>query len=305
MCTCCHQTWFSDSVVDAHSLHDSLAACIQHCLTNYKSVDNIEWICHTCQNSLKKAKIPRLSISNKMGFPEKPKELQLYPLEERLISLRIPFMQIRQLTREEQISINGNVVNVPVDIQPTINSLPRTLEQSGTIAVKLKKKLAFKKCDFSENVRPLAVVCALHYLMNKSEMYKSSGIQVDDYWITKIEEVSRVDAESECNQDSEYENDSSGKEQQHDEDDSDHFSEIDETDVHVGNTDTLLDEILDDTDSSCDNEYIFAPGEGQRPISLYYDADAEYLSFPSIFCGQRRIENTERSVPVHYTDVVK
>jgi len=87
-----------------------------------------------------------------MGFPEKPKELQLYPLEERLISLRIPFMQIRQLTREEQISINGNVVNVPVDIQPTINSLPRTLEQSGTIAVKLKKKLAFKKCDFSENV---------------------------------------------------------------------------------------------------------------------------------------------------------
>jgi hypothetical protein len=25
---------------------------------------------------------PRLSIANKMGFPERPKELELYPLEE-------------------------------------------------------------------------------------------------------------------------------------------------------------------------------------------------------------------------------
>jgi hypothetical protein len=67
-----------------------------------------------------------------MGFPEKPKELDLYPLEERLISLRIPFMQIRQLPRGGQFSIKGNVVNVPVDVQPTIDALPRTLDQSGT-----------------------------------------------------------------------------------------------------------------------------------------------------------------------------
>jgi hypothetical protein len=64
-----------------------------------------------------------------MGFPEKPNELQLYPLEERLISLRIPFMQIRQLPRGGgQFSVKGNVVNVPVDVQPTINSLPRNMD---------------------------------------------------------------------------------------------------------------------------------------------------------------------------------
>ncbi|CAC5416667.1 unnamed protein product [Mytilus coruscus] len=74
--------------------------------------------------------------------------------------------------------------------------------------------------------------------------------------------------------------------------------------THVGNTDTLLDHIPDDN-PLCDTGLTFAPGEGQRPISLYSDPDAEYLSFPTIFCGQRRPDNKERSVSVHYTDIVK
>ena len=52
------------------------------------------------------------------------------------------------------------------------------------------------------------------------------------------------------------------------EDDSDNFSEVDEVDLHVGNTDTLLDEILDESDQMTDKEYVFSPGEGQRPISF-------------------------------------
>ncbi|VDI82605.1 Hypothetical predicted protein [Mytilus galloprovincialis] len=190
--------------------------------------------------------------------------------KERLLSLRIPFMQIRQLPRGGQLSVKGNVVNVPVEVQPTINSLPHTLEKSGTISVKLKKKLEFKKCDFSENVRPFAVICALHYLMRTSDF-----------------------TEQEDNQD---QNDSDN--------DSDHFSEVDESETHVGNTDTLLDHIPDDN-PLCDTGLTFAPGEGQRPISLYSDPDAEYLSFPTIFCGQRRPDNKDRSVSVHYTDIVK
>ncbi|VDI82040.1 Hypothetical predicted protein [Mytilus galloprovincialis] len=87
-------------------------------------------------------------------------------------------------------------------------------------------------------------------------------------------------------------------------DDSDHFSEVDESETHVGNTDTLLDHIPDDN-PLCDTGLTFAPGEGQRPISLYSDPDAEYLSFPTIFCGQRRPDNKDRSVSVHYTDIVK
>ena len=294
ICTCCHQTWFSDSVVRADNLKKSISSAICKCLTNIKSVGNEEWICHTCFNSMKLNKIPRLSIANKMGFPNRPKELELYPLEERLISLRIPFMQIHQLPRGGQFCIKGNVVNVPVDIQPTINSLPRTLNQSGTISVKLKKKLAFKGCDFKENVRPCAVICGLHYLMNKSELYKSSGIQIDENWVNEIKETIASVLHTNGEKDSEE-----------NVEDSDHFSEIDETDLQAGNTDTLLDEIEDEGNPKYDTEYVFAPGEGQRPLALYSDPDAEYLSFPSIFCGERRPENKDRTVPVQYTDIVK
>ncbi|CAC5416131.1 unnamed protein product [Mytilus coruscus] len=87
-------------------------------------------------------------------------------------------------------------------------------------------------------------------------------------------------------------------------DDSDRFSEVDENETHVGNTDTLFDYIPDDN-PPCDTGLTFAPGEGQRPISLYSDPDAEYLSFPTIFCGQRRPDNKDRSVSVHYTYIVK
>ena len=51
--------------------------------------------------------------------------------------------------------------------------------------------------------------------------------------------------------------------------------------------------------------FTFAPGEGQHPLSLYQDKDAEYLCFPTIFCGQRPPSKDERLVPVHYSDIVK
>ena len=84
--------------------------------------------------------------------------------------------------------------------------------------------------------------------------------------------------------------------------DSDHFSEID-TNEQVCYVDTLVDD--ENLENKCDNFITFAPGEGQHPLSLYHDADVEYLCFPTIFCGQRRPSKEERIVPVHYSDIVK
>ena len=62
-------------------------------------------------------------------------------------------MQIRELPRGGQYSLKGNVINVPVDIQPTVNSLPRPMDENFTVAIKLKKKqLSYKKIAFKENV---------------------------------------------------------------------------------------------------------------------------------------------------------
>ena len=97
---------------------------LNKCITGYVSFANSEWICNTCLSNIKQGKIPKLSLINGMKFPEKIPELNLSNLEERLIALRIPFMQIRALNSGGQFSLKGSVVNVPTEIQPTIRALP-------------------------------------------------------------------------------------------------------------------------------------------------------------------------------------
>ena len=60
-----------------------------------------------------------------MGFLVKPQCLNLTPLEESLIFPHIPFMQIHELSRDRQLSIHGNVVNVPADRDSTVTKINR------------------------------------------------------------------------------------------------------------------------------------------------------------------------------------
>ena len=325
VCSCCHQTWFSESMTKVESLKSNVSFQ-PGILTGMKSVQDKEWICRTCLSNIKKNKVPKLSVLNGMKWPNKPAQLNLHPLEERLISLRIPFMQIRELPRGRQYCVKGNVINVPVEIQPTVNALPRQMDENFTIPVKLKKKLSYKKCDFTENVRPTAVLSALHWLMSGSELYKNSGIQVDSSWAESVTSDSREiireflspsadfsassDVGDENQQTPQNNGDTSINENTTPEDknphegtgyESDNFSEIDSAENVTGNSDTLL----DDDSLNTDRSYTFAPGEGQHPLSLYTDHDAESLSFPTIFCGQKRPGKKDRKVPVHYTDIAK
>ena len=315
VCSCCHQTWFRKSVSMLKNTHFSAESKRLHC-TDFTSVGNEEWICHTCLSALRESKPPKLSVANGMKWPDKPPELNLHQLEERLIALRIPFMQIRELPRGGQYSLKGNVINVPVDIQPTINCLPRPMDENFTVAIQLKKKLSYKKVDFKENVRPLRVLTALHWLMNNSELYKKSGIIVDDKWFQEVTESAEDTvreflevSKEQCKNKDNAENEKQKQDKTNENDieasndyDSDHYSEVDANE-QVGNIDTLVDDA--DIDNKYDKVFTFAPGEGQHPLSLYQDKDAEYLCFPTIFCGQTPPSRDERLVPVHYSDIVK
>ena len=313
VCTCCHQTWFRKGVCMLKNINWPTSSRL-YC-TKFISVNDAEWICHTCIGAIGDGKVPKLSVANGMKWPDKPPELDLHQLEERLIALRIPFMQIRELPRGGQYSLKGNVINVPVDIQPTINCLPRPMDENFTVAIQLKKKLAYKKVDFKENVRPLRVLSALHWLMNKSQLYKKSGIVVDESWFQEVTESSEDTVREflEVSKESKVKNNTEGEIQEHNytsendtvesnDYDSDHYSEVDANE-HVGNVDTLVDDA--DIDNKCDKVFTFAPGEGQHPLSVYQDNDAEYLCFPTIFCGQTPPSRDERLVPVHYSDIVK
>ena len=42
----------------------------------------------------------------------------------------------------------------------------------------------------------------------------------------------------------------------------------------------------------------FAPVEGNRLLGIFLDKESEFLSFPTIYCGQTRADNKERTTPV-------
>ena len=183
ICTCCDQLWYRSSVTKCNaSLYKSCSnEILQLCLTGLKSIDNTEWICGTCHSTLKGGKLPTCAKANKMTFPEKPDVLKdLTPLEERLISPRIPFMQVRELPRGGQLSIHGNVVDVPADVNSTVSVLPRPISESQTIPIKLKRRLGYKHHYQFQNVRPTKVLEAAHYLVRSSEIFQNEGIQVVD-----------------------------------------------------------------------------------------------------------------------------
>ncbi len=186
ICTCCDQLWYKSSVTQCNaSLYKSCSReILTLCLTGMKSVDNTEWICSTCHSNLKAGKLPTCAKANKMTFPEKPDVLKdLTPLEERLISPRIPFMQVRELPRGGQLSIHGNVVNVPADVNSTVSVLPRPINESQTIPIKLKRRLGYKHHYQFQNVRPSKVLEAAQYLVRTSELFKNEGIQVMDSYV--------------------------------------------------------------------------------------------------------------------------
>ena len=184
ICTCCDQLWYRTSVRKCNTSNytNCQKNLVQSCITGVKSIDNTEWICNTCHLNIKEGNLPQSSKANGMSFPNKPSVLDLTPLEERLISPRITFMQIRELPRGGQLSIDGNVVNVPSDVNSSVHTLPRLVSESQTIPIKLKRKLTYKHHYQFQNVRPKKVLEAAKYLVSTSELSKSEGIEVHNAW---------------------------------------------------------------------------------------------------------------------------
>ena len=71
LCSCCDQLWYKHSVCLANCLRTANPDAFRY-LQNITSVENIEWICYTCNNHLKKGKVFPCAIANEMKFTEKP-----------------------------------------------------------------------------------------------------------------------------------------------------------------------------------------------------------------------------------------
>ena len=79
----------------------------------------------------------------------------------------------------DKLSIHGNVVNVTVDVNSTVSTLPRSSDESQTIPIKLKQRLSYKHHYQFQNVRPRKVLEAAKYLVltkNSSELFQNGLI---------------------------------------------------------------------------------------------------------------------------------
>ena len=374
VCTCCHQMWFENSVLPASSVKCDDEGLRRDCFSGKLSFDNKEWMCISCTTSIRKKKLPVLAYKNGMCFPDKPTVLELNSLEERLVAPVNPFMQLRELPSGGQVSIKGNVVNVPSDNVQTVTTLPRRLSESGTIPVKLKRRLRYKSHYMYENVRPEQCLEAVKYLLQK-KLFQEYVVQgVDPQWLSscsdqehssewnefikqpsfnpetdnaemhstddvlpttanpsevtldmqddvsipdrlstqeRINEQEDMNAEDNINTQiiqngkSTVNNECSKKtnDRQSQDDDSDAWSEEDETEEGpAGVFDTMMfDEIIDSDVSKCIS---IAPSEGNQPMSGI-NPDLEELAFPTIFCGERRENNKQRQRPVKYSEICK
>ena len=211
-------------------------------------------------------------------FKKKPKELNLFNLEEHFISPVMVFMLIHQLLLGGQLSLYGSICHLPIEIGKVVRILPCTLDEYETISVKLKCRLCYKNAVFSENVRPQKILIALHYLLNNSELYKKHNININEEWLQTITNINNTTQNVEnIKIDKINEKNTNGS------DEDDENEEL----PNAPSVNTLLTE----TNVDPHNKILcIAPAEGQKPIFTY--EDTEYLCFPTIFCGQKQIFKT-------------
>ena len=301
ICTCCDQLWYKHSVSLADKIRASYPNAVK-LLQNITSVNNAEWLCQTCMKHLKSGKVPPLAVVNGMKFPEKPMFFDLNELECRLIAPRLAFQKIMQAPRGKQLKINGNVVNVPADVTNTVDILPRLPDQTGTIKVQLKRRLQYKSSALSLNIRPHKVLQAANWLASTiSTLYQEQGIAFNPNWEINSNQNNELnEVIDDISEESDGHN--SGKNTLTEEDDE--FSE-DEAEIPAGVTDSMLTppDFVDDSE----RQHILnvAPGEGNRPLSVFIDKYSEELAYPGIFLGQQRPENKDRLSNVYYSDICK
>ena len=115
-------------------------------------------LCRTCFAVCKKNVIPTMSESNGYRYPPKPLTLPyLDPISERLISPRLPYVQIRRLQRVGCYGMINQVINVPVDV---VQSLPRNLDNDFTsnfFHVNLKRSLVHKSSHLTRERHDLGL----------------------------------------------------------------------------------------------------------------------------------------------------
>ncbi|XP_047035800.1 uncharacterized protein LOC124641680 isoform X2 [Helicoverpa zea] len=262
-CSVCDRLWFRNDLKAITAAQMQIIS--DWCVKENRQVHAQEFtlVCANCKRSLNTGKLPSLAKMNGFTYPEVPPGLPpLDPISERLISPRLPFMQIRRLRHDFSYGIIGQVINVPVDVQEMVKCLPRQLDEDEVINVNIKRNLAHKTNYISGYTSKRTIKEWLDVLQ-KSSLYRLYDIKVD---LSKLqltvssEEIlpdepgPRIEAIS-----AEY---------------------TPESEILAARQHTLLWNEEDCLD--------IAPGHWATALNIIYDRHAEELSFPAIYFGEPR-----------------
>ena len=165
ICACCHRLMYRKTVLEFNISKYTKAPEEFATMSVCTSAKDKVWLCKTCDYALRRGRMPAQANANKLDLEDVPTELSdLNPLEERLVSLRIPFMKMVALPCGKQRAIHGPAVNVPTDLKPIRTLLPRLPSQVQVVPMKLKRKLCYKGHFMYQYVRPAKVLAALEWL---------------------------------------------------------------------------------------------------------------------------------------------
>lgn len=106
VCNICERIWFQNDLKPITTNGERVPLQPGH----FESVAGFMG-CSTCRNSLRDDKVPTLSITNGFTYPELPPDMpHMDIITERLVAMRLPFMQIRRLCHARGENFIVNVV---------------------------------------------------------------------------------------------------------------------------------------------------------------------------------------------------
>ncbi|XP_014297815.1 uncharacterized protein LOC103577701 [Microplitis demolitor] len=177
VCSACNGLCFKYDLQPPSSEHEDILKII----VPHLDKDDI-LICNTCRQSLDTKNIRTMAVYNGFEFPRKLEHLpSLDLISERLISPRIPFMQIRRLRQVNgQYVIHGQVINVSDCIYTMVNSLLKNIADDHCINVDVKRKKIYKSSYLHGIVNKGTIKLWLKFLV-KSPRYTTYYIKIDQF----------------------------------------------------------------------------------------------------------------------------
>uniref|UniRef100_A0A0C9Q9F9 ATP-dependent DNA helicase n=1 Tax=Fopius arisanus TaxID=64838 RepID=A0A0C9Q9F9_9HYME len=251
-CDICDRLWFQSELKTLTLQQQKIIA------RKFPSQDVSKFsACKGCIQALARDNIPTFAKFNGFQYPDKPPHLpQLNSISERLISPRIPFLQIRRLRNvQNQDEIFTQIVNVPVSENNMVYQLPRSLFDDHCINVRLDQKRLYESAELMDFVNKPDIQVWLDYLLT-TPLYTTYDIKIyepffDDKNFDKVPVVNLENIPKERN-----------------------IYLYSQQQTLLWNVDKYLQNVS---------------SEVNVPYSMLFDDHAEELSFPTIYLGQFRI----------------